>query len=401
MKNTNNGIGTSYPEAHITRSKSKSRGRLKIYNDNTVYLDQGEEFEIEVFNPTNKTVLAKIDFNGEMISHSGLVLRPGQRVFLERFFDDNRKFKFEVYEVDNSAKSFAEAGIAKVNATAKNAEATAREKMNDFLEGKALLENRLAIEQLKKDSENLNELESELNLKANQIKHATEYNGDLKIFFFNETEIKTNPYTIIKGGYNPWDNPFGTWHSVNTFHTNNTTLGDNTVYGNGFSNISSDLNTTLNSSLNSSLSDDSVESNGLFGTLRSKSLSDDFSKSKSLKRRVTKEIKKEEEQVDPSEFFSQSLSMEDLKSNIESLTEGKFDDTSETGRIGQGGLSEQSFKSVEMDFDQCTFHSIEYKMLPTSNKPVESNDLKQYCCQCGKKLKKTDMFCSNCGTKVD
>ena len=399
MKQTNNGIGTSFPEAHITRSKSKSRGRLKIYNNNTVYLDQGEEFEIEVFNPTTKTILAKIDFNGEMISHSGLVLRPGQRVFLERFFDDNRKFKFEVYEVENTDKAIAEAGIAKVNASAKIAEATAREKMNEFLTGKALEDNILSIEQLKKESENLNELESELNLKANQIKHATEYNGDLKIFFFNESEPKQNPYTIIKGGYNPWDNPFGTWHSGNTFHTNNTTLGDNTVYGSGFSNISS--NSDLNTTLSSSLSDDSVEANGLFGALRSKSLSDDSLKSKSLKRRISKETKQEEEQVNPSDFFSQSLSMEDLKSNIESLTDGKFDDTSETGRIGQGGVSEQSFKSVEMEFDQYTFHSVEYKMLPTSNKPLESNDLKQYCCQCGKKLKKTDMFCSNCGTKVD
>ena len=397
MKQTNNGIGTSFPEAHITRSKSKSRGRLKIYNDNTVYLDQGEEFEIEVFNPTTKTILAKIDFNGEMISHSGLVLRPGQRVFLERFFDDNRKFKFEVYEVENTDKAIAEAGIAKVNASAKIAEATAREKMNEFLTGKALEDNILSIEQLKKDSENLNELESELNLKANQIKHATEYNGDLKIFFFNESEPKQNPYTIIKGGYNPWDNPFGTWNNGNIFHTNNTTLGDNTVYGNGFSNISS--NSDLNTTLSSSLSDDSVEANGLFDAFRSKSVSDDFSKSKSLKRRISKETKQEE--VNPSDFFSQSLSMEDLKSNIESLTDGKFDDTSETGRIGQGGLSEQSFKSVEMEFDQYTFHSVEYKMLPTSNKPVETSDLKQYCCQCGKKLKKTDMFCSNCGTKVD
>lgn len=395
MKNQNNGIGTSYPEAHITRSKSKSRGRLKIYNDNTVYLDQGEEFEIEVFNPTTKTVLAKIDFNGEMISHSGLVLRPGQRVFLERFFDDNRKFKFEVYEVENTDKAIAEAGLAKMNAKSKIAEAEAREKMNDFLEGKALEDNILAIENLKRDSESLNELESELNLKANQIKHATEYNGDLKVFFFNESEPRQNPYKIIKGGYNPWDNPFGTWYNGgNTFHTNNTTLGDNTVYGSGFSNISSDLNTTLNSSLY----DDSVESNGLFGALRSKSF-DSLSSEKS-KRRISKKTK-QEDQVKPEEFFSQSLSMEDLKSNIESLTDGKFEDTSETGRIGQGGLSEQTFKTVEMEFDTYTFHSIEYKMLPTSNKPIETNDLKQYCCQCGKKLKKTDKFCANCGTKVD
>jgi hypothetical protein len=44
-------------------------------------------------------VLAKINLNGKSLG-AGLVLRPGERVFLERYMDDARKFLFETYEVD-------------------------------------------------------------------------------------------------------------------------------------------------------------------------------------------------------------------------------------------------------------------------------------------------------------
>ena len=47
-KNTINGV--AMPEAYITRSKEKNRGRLKIYNENSLYLQDSEEFQIELFN---------------------------------------------------------------------------------------------------------------------------------------------------------------------------------------------------------------------------------------------------------------------------------------------------------------------------------------------------------------
>ena len=56
-------------------------------------------------NPTNKTVLAKIKLNGEYISTSGIVIRPGQRVFLERFLDTNNKFEFSTYKVNNTSEN--------------------------------------------------------------------------------------------------------------------------------------------------------------------------------------------------------------------------------------------------------------------------------------------------------
>ena len=86
------------PTAHITTNKS----RRKIHTGNQVYLKDGENFEFELFNPTTGSVLAKIKLNGKEISSSGIVLKPGQRVFLDRFFDSPHKFKFDTYEVNGN-----------------------------------------------------------------------------------------------------------------------------------------------------------------------------------------------------------------------------------------------------------------------------------------------------------
>jgi len=93
-----------FPSAHITTGKQ----RLK-QNGSNVYLKDGEEFEVEIFNPKSNSVLAKIKINGNYLSGGGIIIRPGQRVFLERYLNEARKFKFEVYEVNSSSKEVQEA----------------------------------------------------------------------------------------------------------------------------------------------------------------------------------------------------------------------------------------------------------------------------------------------------
>ena len=86
-----------------TVNVTQNRNRLKTYDGGgTIYLKDGQNFEIELFNPLDNRVLAKISINGKQISSSGIVLNPGQRIFLERFIDDDRKFLFETYEVENT-----------------------------------------------------------------------------------------------------------------------------------------------------------------------------------------------------------------------------------------------------------------------------------------------------------
>lgn len=111
MNTTINGYAS--PAAYV----SKGKQRLKQYND-TVYLNNGDEFEIELFNPTQRKVLAKIELNGNSIGN-GIILRPGERVFLERYLDVAKKFLFEIYNVDGTdndvQKAIIDNGSVQVN----------------------------------------------------------------------------------------------------------------------------------------------------------------------------------------------------------------------------------------------------------------------------------------------
>jgi hypothetical protein len=87
-------------ECHVTIK----RNRIKKYKD-SFFLKSGQEFELELFNPHTESALVKISFGGEEISLGGIILRPGERVYLERYLESERKFKFETYEIDGSEES--------------------------------------------------------------------------------------------------------------------------------------------------------------------------------------------------------------------------------------------------------------------------------------------------------
>lgn len=114
MEKTHMGGASLRPEAYVSTRKS----RLPVYKDNCVYLRNGQEFELELFNPTTKTVGIYIKFNGIQTSSSMLVLRPGMRFFLDRYVDEARKFVFNTYEAENTAggrAATAENGLIEVS----------------------------------------------------------------------------------------------------------------------------------------------------------------------------------------------------------------------------------------------------------------------------------------------
>jgi hypothetical protein len=88
----------SNPQAFVTKNKQ----RVKQF-EGQVYLNDGDEYQIELFNPTPNHILAKIKIDANYLSGGGIVLRPGERVFLERFLDTNNKFVFKTYEVGKEA----------------------------------------------------------------------------------------------------------------------------------------------------------------------------------------------------------------------------------------------------------------------------------------------------------
>lgn len=90
------------PSAWIVSPKDKGRKSIK---NGKVYLNDKDEFSIELYNPMQDCVLADIKLNGKSISSSGLVLKPGQRFYLDCFIDDRKKFIFNTYEVEDSEES--------------------------------------------------------------------------------------------------------------------------------------------------------------------------------------------------------------------------------------------------------------------------------------------------------
>ncbi len=88
------------PSAFVTVNKQRLRQNGKL-----VYMKDQTEFEIELYNPTKEKIMATIDLNGKPISSSGIILKPGQRVFLERFLDDEKKFLYETYVVNNNKET--------------------------------------------------------------------------------------------------------------------------------------------------------------------------------------------------------------------------------------------------------------------------------------------------------
>jgi len=90
------------PSAWIVTPSDKGRKSIK---SGKVFLEDKEEFEIEIFNPLTVSVLADIKLNGQSISKTGLVVKPGQRVYLDCFIDDKKKFIFSTYQIDGSEES--------------------------------------------------------------------------------------------------------------------------------------------------------------------------------------------------------------------------------------------------------------------------------------------------------
>ena len=239
--------------AHVTTDRS----RLKVYNSNQVFLKDKQKFEIELYNPTSFKYLAKISFNGVLMSQSGIVLKPGERVYLQRYLDSNNKFVFETYEVEKSNSS--------LNAISKN--------------------------------------------------------GGLKIEFYKEN--------ITFSGYHMGS-------TVSTYINDSSTYG---IPGITYTNYSS--GSPYIGGLNSSSNINSI--------------------------------------------------------NCSSTLGAKI----ETGRVEKGEKSKQEFTSTTGDFSYYSENSVEYKLLPESAKPVEISKIRNYCTECGTRMKKeTWKFCPGCGNKL-
>jgi hypothetical protein len=94
-------VTSNVPTAHVT----VNRNRLKFYGSE-VFLKSGTNFEVELWNPLTTRVMATVTMNGVSVGNS-LVINPGQRVYLERWVNEPKKFLFTTYEVENTPEAAA------------------------------------------------------------------------------------------------------------------------------------------------------------------------------------------------------------------------------------------------------------------------------------------------------
>jgi len=89
-----------------------SKSILKEYKTSdctrTVYLNDGDEFQIQLFNPLTTEIAAEIFIDDEPLSNL-IILNPGERMWLERYTDKAKKFRFRTYSVDGGSKEVADA----------------------------------------------------------------------------------------------------------------------------------------------------------------------------------------------------------------------------------------------------------------------------------------------------
>jgi hypothetical protein len=73
----------------------------------------------------------------------------------------------------------------------------------------------------------------------------------------------------------------------------------------------------------------------------------------------------------------------------------------ETGRVEKGEKSDQKFKSVDVQFETHSFHTVVYRLKPMSEKNSYTKEVREYCTTCGYRLRNDKwMFCPKCGEKL-
>lgn len=269
--------------------------------ERVVYLENGDEFQIQIFNDQDTEIGAKIYVNGEQIGNSYLVINPGERVWLDRYLDKAKKFKFATYEVnsnnDKVKKAIAKNGLVKVELFKK--------KQNTFDGWQPLVTY------------------PSYPLQTNIPEYAP------RIYYTETYGMRNEPYA----------------KSATAFEL------DTNIVSTAFSQV-----TPINCSLS--------------GEYTAASAMLDLGSSQSSFTNTT---------------------AGDIKSN-----------KTETGRIKEGGHSDQEFDYVSMSFEYWAFTTEEIHILPKSTKPVSSHDLqKVYCPNCGRRLKTKFNFCPFCGEELD
>lgn len=312
-------ICTNDPSLDYPNHGRKSAQHSKIY------LKDGEEFEIELFNPMQENVLAVISLDGKPISKSGIVVRAGQRFYLDCFYDDRKKFVFKTYEVDGTSSETKEA-------IAKN----------------GLIEVQFYKEKILK-----------------------KYEADA-IVQHHHHHYYNRPYY-----WNGWYNGFYYTNGIltgGTVTTNAVYNGLRTTTG-GSLNINS-TGTTYGGTLTASSNAGNATFTSTSGTVNTANFTNDSYQANNdlASMNISASYSSDSATLDSLTFNSTDTLSDDVQtSNVRqfgNILRSKKS-TMETGQIDKGATSDQQFYTVDMDFEDSILNKIVYTLLPESRKPAD------------------------------
>lgn len=172
-----------------------NKSRVKEYSNSIcnriVYLDNGTEFQIELFNPYKSIIGISISFDEKSESSRLLILNPGERFWLDRYLNSPRKFLFSTYEVENSKEAkeaISENGYVTISIYGEESDLC-------YLTNDNYLPCKYSCDYICSDAyNNINDIDfSAYNLYTNNI-YCDSSNDDLHIWSgeFTKPEIKTS-----------------------------------------------------------------------------------------------------------------------------------------------------------------------------------------------------------------
>lgn len=269
-------------------------------NERVVYLEDEDEFQIQIFNDQTTEIGARIFVNDEPIGNSYLVIKPGERVWLDRYLDRALKFKFKTYEVNGNSRD---------------------------------------------------------------VQRAIRNNGIVKVMLYRKNSTYTTTYiedltnilqdTIQKWPYHMDPEPY--W-SPKIYYCDSTLGLDDTV--------------RYSTTIDTNASANTIGSWFVTATANCCNTTN----------------------------YNEPTQMKATLGSTKSFNSNKV----ETGRISEGGHSDQKFDYVNMSFDSFAFATETIHILPKSTKPVQSSDLqKVYCTNCGRKIKSKFKYCPYCGNEIE
>lgn len=101
----------------------------------------------------------------------------------------------------------------------------------------------------------------------------------------------------------------------------------------------------------------------------------------------------------PSTFGGDSvMTPTSFSSNVN--TSRSFTSQVETGRVDEGDKSNQKIVEGSGEFEYFPFYTGKFQILPESHRPQEMSQIRNYCSECGMRIRKSSWkFCPQCGKK--